>query len=297
MNVLQQTMTTFPDISEEEWKQKIEKDLKGKSFNDLILHSEEGIEVMPFYTKETISNQRLHTIPFRNGDCKNAVFYAVNNPTETNKQALQDLQYGIDALLFFADNISINEKNVIGENIDKSAVELIYLNTENSISIPHQHSCTDALVVAIKKLTEADIFADKTMYFRFSSSQNYFFDIAKFRAFRWLIARIQEVQHLPFDYRIIAQLETGKTDDDFVYNQILRNTIAAMSAVLGGADYAVTQPFILHDENAKRIAINTMHILKYESHFTQLPDTGKGSYYIEYLSYHLAKNAWDKLQH
>ena len=297
MNVLQQTMTTFPDISEEEWKQKIEKDLKGKSFNDLILHSEEGIEVMPIYTKETISNQRLHTIPFRNSDCKNAVFYSVNNPTETNKQALQVLQYGIDALLFFADNISINEKNVIGENIDKSAVELIYLNTENCISIPHQHGCTDALVAAIKKLTEVDIFADKTMYFKFSSSQNYFFDIAKFRAFRWMIARIQEVQKISFDYRIIAQSATGKTDDNFVYNQILRNTTSTMSAVLGGADYAVTQPYLEHDENAKRIAINTMHILKYESYFAQLPDTGKGSYYIEYLSYHLAKNAWDKLQH
>ncbi|HNF49635.1 MAG TPA: methylmalonyl-CoA mutase family protein [Chitinophagales bacterium] len=296
MNVLQQTMATFPDISEEVWKQKIEKDLKGKSFNDLILHSAEGIEVMPFYTKETISNQRLLTTPFRNGDCKNAVYYAVNNPAETNNQALRDLQYGIDALLFFADDISINEKNGISENIDKSAVELIYLNTENCISIPHQHSCTDALVVAIKKLTEADIFADKTMYFKFSSSQNYFFEIAKYRAFRWLIARIQEVQHLPFDYRIIVQLETGKTDDDFIYNEILRNTTATMAAVLGGADYVITHPYILNDENAKRIAINTMHILKYESHFTKLPDTGKGSYYIEYLSYHMAKNVWDKFQ-
>ena len=42
----------FPSVSAEEWRNKIIKDLKGESFDKLIWHTKEDIEVLPFYTKE-----------------------------------------------------------------------------------------------------------------------------------------------------------------------------------------------------------------------------------------------------
>ena len=67
-----------------------------------------------------------------------------------------------------------------------------------------------------------------------------------------------------------------------------------MSAILGGCDALIIHP---HENSnlGRRIARNIHHLLYYESNFKQIPDVIKGTYYIEYLTYQLAKKTWEQL--
>ena len=100
-------------------------------------------------------------------------------------------------------------------------------------------------------------------------------------------------------YNIYIQCETSykKFSVDDEYSNILRNTTAAMSAVLGGCDSLIItshDKLIGESPFGKRIARNINHILQHESYFTEIKDAAKGSYYIEYLTYQLCKKSWER---
>ena len=74
--------------------------------------------------------------------------------------------------------------------------------------------------------------------------------------------------------------------DDFEYNNLVRQTIAAVSAIIGGAKHLCVLPF---DESnsikSRRLAKNILLILKHECHIDSLVDAAKGSWFLELLTY------------
>lgn len=136
--------------------------------------------------------------------------------------------------------------------------------------------------------------------FNMGLGSNYFMEIAKLRAIRYLWAKIVE-NYLPDEpekAKIFIHSETSlwnKTLYD-VYVNMLRTTTEAMSAVLGGTDSLSVLPFnrIYNDDDefGERIARNQQIILKEESYFNKVADPSAGSYYIENLSNSLIENAW-----
>ena len=145
--------------------------------------------------------------------------------------------------------------------------------------------------------------AAAALEFSFSIGANYFFQIAKLRAFRMVWARaVQSFLGSAASARARIAARTShwnKTIYDPHVN-ILRTTTEAMAAILGGADSVTIAPFDAcckqPDEASRRLARNTQLLLKHEASFARVADPAGGSYYVEFLTDHLAGEAWKTMQ-
>lgn len=155
--------------------------------------------------------------------------------------------------------------------------------------------------------------AAKKIKFNFSVGSNYFMEIAKFRAAKWLWAKIVEayqpvcrktgcshtvdgICYCSMKMRIHAETsEFNKTIFDANVN-MLRTQTEAMSASLGGVNSMTVLPFDSvynqPDDFSERIARNQQLLLKEESNFDKVSDPAAGSYYIETLTKEIAAQAW-----
>jgi methylmalonyl-CoA mutase len=162
-----------------------------------------------------------------------------------------------------------------------------------------------AAIDFLGEMTSRTIDADRAaaaIEFSFSIGGNYFFQIAKLRAFRNLWARVQESfggrQTIPA--RIHARSSHwNKTIYDPHVN-ILRATTEAMSAALGGADSisvaAFDECYRVPNEASRRMARNTQIVLKQEALLSRVADAGAGSYYLEFITDFIARESWKIMQ-
>lgn len=132
--------------------------------------------------------------------------------------------------------------------------------------------------------------------FNTAVGSNYFFEIAKLRALRWLWQSL--LSGIGFDDTPCHILTTTTERNKTIYsynNNLLRSTTECMSAALGGADTIVNMPYDhqYHNPNdfGQRIARNQLLILKHESFFQAVQNPTDGTYYIDYLTHSLANQA------
>lgn len=136
---------------------------------------------------------------------------------------------------------------------------------------------------------------NQPIVFQISVGGNYFFEIAKLRAFRILFNIIAKEYNHPHDcHLLITPSKRNKTLYDYNVN-MLRTTTECMSAILGGADAVANLAYdaLYHKDNefGDRIARNQLLILKNESFFDKVDNPADGSYYIESLTQQLAEKA------
>ncbi len=155
----------------------------------------------------------------------------------------------------------------------------------------------------LQELVDAGVDVDlaaKSIKFNMGVSENYFMELAKFRAARLLWAQIVK-QYEPkceCACKMIVNATTSTYNQTLFdsYVNLLRSQTEAMSASLGGVHSMVVTPFDVTYETpsdfSERIARNQQLLLKEESHFGQIVDPGAGSYYIEHLTDALAQEAW-----
>ncbi|MEU4656426.1 methylmalonyl-CoA mutase subunit beta [Streptomyces sp. NPDC023723] len=169
-------------------------------------------------------------------------------------------------------------------------------------SAAQELGCALATGVAyLRELTGAGLSAEQAcgqLEFRYAASADQFLTIAKLRAARRLWARVAEVCGAP---RAGAQLQHAVTSPVMMARRdpwvnMLRTTVAALAAGVGGADAVTVLPFDdalgLPDAFARRIARNTSTILIEESHLSRVIDPAGGSWYVERLTDELAHAAW-----
>ena len=156
----------------------------------------------------------------------------------------------------------------------------------------------------VDKLTEAGYSIEELtsrIKFVFGVGSNYFMELAKFRAARWLWAEIIGAYGNQYkgDAAKIHMHAVTSTWNKTIYDahvNLLRTQTEAMSATLGGVDSLTVQPFDVtyqeSDNFSERIARNQQLLLKEESHFDKVIDPAAGSYYIEHLTNALAEQAW-----
>lgn len=130
-------------------------------------------------------------------------------------------------------------------------------------------------------------------------TDNYFVNIAKFRAIKELVLQLQSQWEISIDTMPWVSAETvarQMTVNDR-QNNVLRQTTAAMSAVLGGVDQLVISPYSKVSDNdtelSARMAKNIQLVLKEEAYFNQVIDPSAGAYAIESLTDQLIEKAWD----
>ena len=152
-------------------------------------------------------------------------------------------------------------------------------------------------------LTDAGVDADlaaKKIKFNMGISENYFMELAKFRAARMLWAQIVKTYEPKCDCscKMIVNAVTSRYNQTLFdsYVNLLRSQTEAMSAAIAGVHSMVVTPFDAPYEApsdfSERIARNQQLLLKEESHFASVVDPGAGSYYIEHLTDSLANEGW-----
>lgn len=154
---------------------------------------------------------------------------------------------------------------------------------------------------AMSKGLPVDKFAPRLSFF-FSIGMNFFMEIAKLRAARLLWSTLMKQKFDPKDARSLAlrthcQTSGVSLTEQDPYNNVIRTTIEAMAAVLGGTQSLHTNAFDealgLPTKFSARIARNTQLIIAEESGVTNVVDPLGGSYYIENLTHSLANAALD----
>jgi methylmalonyl-CoA mutase len=151
---------------------------------------------------------------------------------------------------------------------------------------------------------KADIIrAVASVTFSFAIGSNYFFQIAKLRAFRLLWARaVESFGGAPESAKARIHARTSRWNET-IYDphvNILRGTTEAMSAALGGADSISVAPFDecyrTPDEASRRLARNTQILLKQEALLSRVADPGGGSYCLEVITDFIAREGWKTMQ-
>lgn len=158
-------------------------------------------------------------------------------------------------------------------------------------------------IAAQKKGLDINKFGQRLSFF-FNAHNNFFEEIAKFRAARRMWAHITKqlgatdarAQMLRFHTQTGGSTLTAQQP----MNNISRVTLQALAAVLGGTQSLHTNGYdealSLPTEQAAKIALRTQQIIGYESGVTDTVDPLGGSYFIETLTHQIEEAAWKYMQ-
>ncbi len=150
---------------------------------------------------------------------------------------------------------------------------------------------------------DIDNFAPRLSFF-WAIGMNHFMEIAKMRAARLLWAKIVK-QFNPKNPKSMALRTHSQTSGwslsaQDVYNNVIRTTVEAIAAAMGGTQSlhtnALDEALALPTEYSARIARNTQIYLQEETGICRVVDPWGGSYYVESLTADLAKKAWTLIQ-
>ena len=331
----------FDSISEKEWKNKVQVELKGLEYNEtLVWGTNDQINVKPLYTKDDVDYSAVQPLPKSSKDWKIISKYTGNknqdysflygylidqnqvNPSLElpnyldlfikydgtsdlkSLENLPNLKYlDLDIYGYLAQNgLWQNDSEKASKEVVKESLAL--KNFEKVISIQgdiyqnaganHIQQIAITLAHAVEYLENfgADI-ADK-IYFKFAVGSNYFFEVAKLRAFRFLWKMILEQYNKESEAFIFTSTSDRNKSKLDIYNNVIRSTIEASSAIFGSSDAVFVGSY---DEVNKEsdfgleLAAKQQLLLQKESYLNQFADPAAGSFYIESLTNQMAENA------
>ncbi len=157
---------------------------------------------------------------------------------------------------------------------------------------------------AIAAGLDVDEFAPRLSFF-FNAHNDLFQEVAKYRAARRMWARIMKERFGATDekslkLRFHTQTAGSSLTAQQAENNIVRTTVQALSAILGGAQSLHTNAFdealALPTERSARIALRTQQILANEGGLTETADPLAGSYYVESLTDAVEEEAWEYIR-
>ncbi len=156
---------------------------------------------------------------------------------------------------------------------------------------------------AVERGLDVDDFAGRLSFF-FAAWSELFEEVAKFRVARRMWATIMAERFGATNPRSMVcrfhvQTAGSSLTAQSIDNNVVRTTIQALAAVLGGAQSLHTnsrdEALALPTEEAARLALRTQQILAFEAGVTETPDPLAGSYFVESLSNELEAAAWTYL--
>jgi len=297
----------FDPVSSKQWKQQIQFELKGAEYNDTVVwDSPEGIRVKPFYHSDL--DQFTPLSSSQASACKIGQAIFVFDLEKSIARAIDMVARGAESLHFQIDDETIDVLHLLNsvKPLDVPIhIKLGFLNhfTGSYLSVDaalYQNAGATMVQQIAYSLGHANEYFNRLgchqpLVFQWAVGSNYFFEIAKLRAFRALFNLIaKEYNHQHACHIVITPSKRNKTIYDYNVN-MLRTTTECMSAILGGADTIVNLPYdaLYHKDNefGDRIARNQLLILKHESYFDKVDNPADGSYYIESLTQQLAEKS------
>ncbi len=334
----------FSPVTAKAWKQKIQFDLKGGDYQELITHTLEGIDIKPFYHSDDFERldfdagkhnfegvlvlERIPSEPETMEILKGVEKIRIRAAIEKIPDYLWQneniiLEPGVYFLpeppsFSFKATVSVNPLTHLAlrgiwqkdEKTDwrlfsqwLNAEETVYAEADASIyqnagaNIVQQLAYTLSQILYLKKKFGDEITG--RIRVKWAVGYHYFFEIAKFKAFRYLFSLLTGDKEAGKRIVLYAQPSfRNKTRPD-AYVNMLRSGMEVMAAVLGGVDQAgnFAYDFIYNDNNpaAERWARNQLAILREEALLGRL-DMVEGAYYPETVAVQLAGKALDLIK-
>jgi len=262
----------FPPSSLADWRAAAEATLKGKSLDGLTSETPDGLAVGPIYTNENFAllpggEADPGVFPYLRGGKASADWVTI----EEGEPPLPDGGMRIDAAAHASDG---------------AAAELAYAWSKGLETLRGLQAKGLTIDEAAGKLR-----------FTFAGSGEFFVIMAKLRAARHGWARIVSASGGSQDaarmvMHAVTTSKVGEGEDP--HTNILRYTVAACAAVLGGCDSLTVLPFDGGKaEFSRRLAVNTQRILREECLLAGVADAGGGSWFVESLSKEIGDAAWE----
>jgi methylmalonyl-CoA mutase len=222
-----------------------------------------------------------------------------------------------DAFLAFAEGRTLHPTTNLGTPADEAtgeaarqAIDAGVLGFVVDATRVHDRGASDAQELAwslatgasyLRTLVGAGVDLDdaaQLLEFRYAATDEQFPTIAKLRAARRLWARVLELseatERVQRQHVVTSRPMMSKYDP---WVNMLRTTVAAFAAGVGGADAITVLPFDstlgVPDAFGRRIARNTSSLLISESHLARVTDPAGGAYAVEKLTDDLARAAWE----
>ena len=366
--MIQGWISEFPQVSEEQWKSQLLKELKGDASKLTNFDEIEEISYSTYHHPEnfSVSNAVANKLSIQRGFLKldnswlNGVEILIQDEKSANEEALKVLMSGANFLRFISkgktnwnqvlENIGIeyihttfclsnvDELNdlfsLLGdeklkncsfsfqsealknadwtEKFHSFAIPLIEIDGfsinqcgANAIQeLAYVSEKAHASLVDLLNLGFTVDEASAFIHFKMGIGSNYLVEVAKFRALKILWANILKpynpLHHCSYNCQITAQSGWVNKSLKDPYTNLLRQTTEGMSAVLGGVDRLIIQPYDTCSTEGKsdfsqRMALNISNLLNDESFFNAVCDPLGGSYAIEDLTKTLTEKAWDLL--
>lgn len=349
----------FPSITDDDWKDKIIADLKGKSFEETLQWTDEdNLLHQPYYRSSDIDKnelikeiqaaqktnsswQSIQTFSCRAEELKDKIKGALSEGVDevvvNDVSSLEDIK-GLEDSLKDSSRVHFHLNSVTKKGLPKkyffgpisemlkegkrneeqlSNLDEIFQKRLNQLK-PDNFLLVDGslfrnagstlvqeLAFTLHQTVEyLDILTDagytpeaicRSFTFKLGYGTSYFSEIAKTRAFRFLVKKVYEAYQVNFDVRIWGEPSTYNLAHKDPYTNLLRLTSQCMSAVLGNCDLVSLPPYDFWGDSSSlghRMSKNIPLILKNESYFDKVVDLSAGSYYIENLTSRIAQSAW-----
>lgn len=179
------------------------------------------------------------------------------------------------------------------------AVSVDALEFTSAQALPY-YELALAFAQLIEQLEQKGTALSKPIAIRSSCDTDFFVQIAKLRAYRRLWKLLSKTYSSTAGLYLCVESDVSGLSISDVNNNLLRNSLSGMAAVLGGCNELSILPYdsLMNGDSAfaSRLSMNQQFIFKHECYFDKLGDVACGSYYIETLTDALCKRALAALQ-
>ena len=303
----------------ENWEQLVKKQLKTENIYEVLQKENlENIYLKPYYHNNSeykilpkVEESTHLVAEYQDGLEDQAFAFLLNENVENldeksifiNNAELSEHILMEESNRYFSliDVFSDDQKAEIDEHL---AGELLSKSFERNICVDvslHQNSGASIIqqlsfaLAKSKELVEkfgAEIL-DK-LIFKFAVGSQYFFEIAKIRAFKYLFNQLSKEfgkDSIPYIFVETSLRNKSKNDQD---NNLIRSTLEVASAMIGGADAVFCNNYKIENptELSKEISFKQQIVLAYESIINVFEDATSGSYFVEEITQQFAEKSW-----
>ena len=307
----------FAQVTLQDWENLVKKQLKTEDIYAVLTKENlEGISVKPYYADTDFV---LKNLPKVEESTHLVAKYQDNLEEHAYAFLLEhNVEHLTEKTLFVANkdlagHISLADDNQYISLIDvfenqeintQLAEELLSKNFKRNIAVDttfYQNagaSITQQLALALAKAKDlAEVFGAEILeklVFKFAVGGNYFFEIAKIRAFKILFNQLSKefgLDSIPYIFTETSLRNKAKNDEE---NNLIRSTLELSAAMIAGSDAVYSNDFKVQNSNSlsEEISFKQQIVLAYESIINVFDDAANGSYYIEEITHQFAENAW-----
>ncbi|QQQ28565.1 methylmalonyl-CoA mutase family protein [Chryseobacterium indoltheticum] len=301
------------------WENLVKKQLKTEDIYTILKKENlEGIDVKPFYNsvQKPMANlpkveESTHLVATYHESLEDDVFaFLLNENVENlvektifvnNKDLAEHIspqdedQYFSLIDVFDENNAEINDqlvKELLAKAFKRNICVDVSLHQNAGAAIYQQ------LGIALAKTKELiEVYGSEIinkLIFRIAVGGNYFFEMAKIRAFKLVFNQLSkeyDLDDIPYIFAETSLRNKAISDNE---NNLIRSTLELASAMIGGADAVYSTNYLVEKSTdiSEEISFKQQIVLAYESIINVFEDASNNSYYVEDITQQIADKSW-----